>query len=77
MYVFFYKSPLEPLSIRLSLLKFILGCDLALNAIFYTDDKVSEKYNSTKSNIIFALTNNLIVIYFNWICIIYIFSHFE
>ena len=62
MHAFFYRSPLEPLSIRLSLLKFMLGCDLALNAIFYTDDKVSEKYNSAKSAIVFAFTNNLIVI---------------
>ena len=62
MHAFFYRSPLEPLYIRLSLLKFMLGCDLALNAIFYTDDKVSEKYNSSKSAITFAFTNNLIVI---------------
>ena len=62
MHAIFYKSPIEPLPIRLSLLKFMLGCDLALNAIFYTDDKVSEKYNSAKSLITFALTNNLIVI---------------
>ena len=62
MHAFFYKSPIEPLAIRLSLLKFMLGCDLALNAIFYTDNKVSEKYNSAKSAIVFAFTNNLIVI---------------
>ena len=62
MHAIFYRSPIEPLPIRLSLLKFMLGCDLALNAIFYTDDKVSEKYNSTKSLITFAFTNNLIVI---------------
>ena len=62
MHAFFYKSPMEPLPIRLSLLKYMLGCDLALNAIFYTDDKISEKYNSAKSIISFAFTNNLIVI---------------
>ena len=62
MHAIFYKSPIEPLPIRLSLLKFMLGCDLALNAIFYTDDKVSEKYNSPKSAIAFAFTNNLSVI---------------
>ena len=33
MHAFFYNSPLEPLPIRLSLLKLILGCDLAFNAI--------------------------------------------
>ena len=62
MHTIFYKSPIEPLPIRLSLLKFMLGCDLALNAIFYTDDKVSEKYDSAKSIIAFAFTNNFIVI---------------
>ena len=53
---------MEPLPIRLSLLKFMLGCDLALNAIFYTDEKISEKYNSVESALTFAFTNNLIVI---------------
>ena len=62
MHAIFYKSPMEPLPIRLSLLKFMLGCDLALNAIFYTDEKISEKYNSVESAITFAFTNNLIVI---------------
>ena len=62
MHAVFFRSPIEPLPIRLSLLKFMLGCDLALNAIFYTDDKVSEKYNSTKSAITFAFTNNLSVL---------------
>ena len=62
MHALFYNSPLEPLSIRLSLLKLILGCDLALNAIFYTDDKISERYNSSKSNIEFAFTKNITII---------------
>ena len=62
MYAFFYNSPLEPLPIRLSLLKLILGCDLAFNAILYTDDKISEKYNSSNSIGLFAFTNNLLVI---------------
>ena len=62
MHAVFFRSPIEPLPIRLSLLKFMLGCDLALNAIFYTDDKVSEKYNSAKSAITFAFTNNLSVL---------------
>jgi hypothetical protein len=62
MHAFFYNSPLEPLPIRLSLLKLILGADLAFNAILYTDDKVSEKYNSSKRIEIFAFTNNLLVI---------------
>ena len=62
MHAIFYNSPLEPLAIRLSLLKLMLGCDLALNAIFYTDDKVSERYNSTKSIKEFTFSNNLVII---------------
>ena len=62
MYAFFYNSPLEPLPIRLSLLKLILGSDLAFNAILYTDDKISEKFNSSKRIELFAFTNNLLAI---------------
>ena len=62
LHAFLYNSPLEPLPLRLSILKFILGCDLALNAFFYTDDKISQKHNSNKNIIVFAFTNNFIVI---------------
>ena len=78
MYAFFYNSPLEPLPIRLSLLKLILGSDLAFNAILYTDNKISEKYNSSKSIVIFAFTNNLLAILLTTIIgyIIFIFLSF-
>ena len=62
MHAIFYRSPIEPLPIRLSLLKFILGCDLALNAFFYTDDKVTEKYKSPSNLILLAFTNNFTII---------------
>jgi hypothetical protein len=62
MHAFFFKSPIEPLPIRLSLLKFMLGCDLALNAIFYKDSKITEKYNSTKNVFVFGFTNNITAI---------------
>ena len=48
MHTFFYKSPIEPFPLSLSVLKFLLGCDLALNAFFYTDDKVSERHRAKK-----------------------------
>lgn len=63
MHTFFYKSPIEPFTLRLSILKFMFGCDLALNAFFYTDDKISERHRSNKNIIVFSLTNNLIVIF--------------
>ena len=74
-HTFLYKSPIEPFPLRFSLLIFILGCDLALNNIFYTDGKISEKYNSLKSIIALAFTNNLIIIILS-ILIGYIFITF-
>ena len=62
MHTIFYRSPLEPLPLRISLLLSIFQFDLALNAIFYTDNKVSERHKIAKNIKVFALTNNLIVI---------------
>ena len=62
MHAFLYKSPIEQFPTRLSILKFILGCDLAVNAFFYTDNKISERYHSLKSILIFGLTNNILAI---------------
>ena len=62
MHTLFYKSPIEIFPIRFSLLIFLLSCDLALNNIFYTDDKISDKYNSLKNIILLAFTSNLIII---------------
>ena len=60
--VFFYRSPLVLLPLRLCLLFFIFGCDLALNALFYFDDKISKKYRLAQSLFIFAFSNNITVI---------------
>jgi hypothetical protein len=62
MHVIFYHSPIERLPIRLSVLKFLLSSDLALNAIFYTDDKITEFYYSNKSLILVPFTNNITVV---------------
>ena len=62
MHTIFYKSPIEPLCLRLSLLISIFQFDLALNAYFYTDDKVYERHRTKKNILIFAFTNNLLVI---------------
>ena len=59
---FLYKSPLEHFPLRFCLLIFILSSDLALNAIFYFDDKISEKYRYTKNIFLFALTKNVTII---------------
>ena len=62
MHTIFYRSPIEPLPLRISLLLSIFQLDLALNAIFYTDNKVGERHRSAKNIIVFALTNNITVI---------------
>ena len=61
-HAFLFRSPLEIFPLRFSLLLFIFSSDLALNAFFYFDDKISEKYRYTKSLFLFAFSNNLTVI---------------
>ena len=61
-HAFLYKSPLEVFSLRLCLLIFIYSSDLALNAIFYLDDKISEKYHYAHNFFLFAFSNNITVI---------------
>ena len=62
MQTIFYSYPIETLTLRISLLLSIFQMDLGLNTIFYTDDKISERYQSVKNIFIFVFTNNLIVI---------------
>ena len=61
-HAFLYKSPIVLFPLRLCLLIFIISSDLALNALFYFDDKISEKFRYTKSIILFALSKNITVI---------------
>ena len=61
-HAFLFKSPLELFSIRLCLLLFIYSSDLALNALFYLDDKISEKYHYAQNFFLFAFSNNITVI---------------
>ena len=61
-HAFLFKSPLEVFSLRLCLLIFIYSSDLALNAFFYLDDKISEKYQYAKNFFLFAFSNNITVI---------------
>ena len=61
-HAFLFRSPLEIFPLRFSLLLFIFSSDLALNAFFYFDDKISEKYRYTKSLFLFTFSNNLTVI---------------
>ena len=61
-HVFLYNSPIERLPIRLSVFKFLISSDIALNAIFYTADKITDYYYSNKSLILLSFTNNITII---------------
>jgi hypothetical protein len=61
-HTFLYRSPLEPFSLRLCLLIFIISSDLALNSFFYLDDIISKKYKYAKGLFLFTFSNNLTIV---------------
>ena len=61
-HAFLYRSPLESFHLRFCLLIFIISSDLALNAFFYLDDKISEKYKYAPNLFLFAFNNNITII---------------
>ena len=59
---FFFKASLETQSLRLSLFIFTYSCDMALNALFYFNQKISDKYHYEGENLFFfTLVNNLVI----------------
>ena len=59
---FFFKTPLEIQSLRLILFIFNFICDSALNALFYLNQKLSDKYHYQGDNLyLFTLVNNLTI----------------
>ena len=59
---FFFKSPLESQSLRLSLFLFNYSCDLAFNALFYFNQNISDKYHYKGNNLfLFTIVNNFII----------------
>ena len=61
-HAFLFKSPLESFSLRFCLLIFIISSDLALNAFFYLDDKISKKYKYAQNLFLFAFNSNITII---------------
>jgi len=61
-HAFLYKSPVESFPLRFCLLIFIISSDFALNAIFYLDDKISEKYKYAKNLFLFTFNSNITII---------------
>ena len=63
---FFFKSPLEPQNLRISLFIFNYSCDFAFNALFYFNQKISDKYHYEGNNLYyFILINNIIITLFS------------
>ena len=63
---FFFKSPLERQPLRLSLFIFSYSCDFALNALFYLNENISDKYHYQGENLYFyTLINNLTISIFS------------
>jgi len=58
----FFNPPLELKPLRICLFIFTYACDLALNALFYLADNISDKYHySGTHSLLFSFINNLAV----------------
>ena len=59
---FIFESKIKIKSLRISMFIFNNACDFALNAFFYTNEKISDKYHYNGDNLIwFTLLNNIII----------------
>jgi hypothetical protein len=72
---FFFKSPLEIPAIRLCLFIFNYSCDLALNAFFYLNQKISDRYHYRGENLFFySIVNNLTISITSTLCSFLLFN---
>ena len=59
---FVYQQPLELKPLRICIFLFNLSIDIALNAVFYLSDNISDKYHYKGNNqFLFSLTNNIAI----------------
>ena len=61
-HTFLEKSPLVPFQAKLGLLIFMFSFDLTLNALLYTNNNISKKYQTTKNLLSFTVSNNTMII---------------
>ena len=62
LHTFFFKSSLEPQSLRICLFIFHYSCDFFMNAFFYLNNKISDRYQYTGDYLyLFSLVNNLVI----------------
>ena len=63
---FILKSPLEIKTLRISLFLFNYACDFALNSLFYSNQKISDKYHYNGNKLrLFILVNNITISLFS------------
>ena len=63
---FFFKTPFESKPIRISIFIFSYSCDFALNALFYFNEKISDKYHYEGDSLyLFMLVNNITISIFS------------
>ena len=66
MNAFILKSPLEIRTLRICLTIFIYSCNLALNTLFYSTGKISDKHNYDGDNLVlYTFINNITIIVFS------------
>ena len=59
--ILFFKTPLDIQSLRACLFIFTYSCDLAFNTIFFTNEKISDKYHYQGNNLfLFTMVNNFL-----------------
>ena len=63
---FFFNSPLEVQPLRISIFIFTYSCDFALNAMFYFNKNISDKYHyEGESLYLFIFVNNIVITVFS------------
>ena len=60
--IILFNPPLELRPLRICIFIFSYACDLALNALFYLSDNISDKYHYSGANrLLFSLINNITI----------------
>ena len=66
MNAFILKSPLEIRTLRICLTIFIYSCNFALNTLFYSTSKISDKHNyDGDSLLLYTFINNITIVVFS------------
>ena len=62
LHTFFFKSDIEPFTLRLCFFIFNNSCNFALNAVFYFNNKISDRYQYSGDNLyLYSFINNITI----------------